>query len=172
MNNDECLAEFRFGLAELPILAEVLRLPNRFVCPNGTVASKMEGLCIVLKRFAYPCRYNDMIHRFGRSVTELSLIANEVIDYIYNTHGHLLKNLAQPWSRPERLEKFAKTICDKGPALDNCWRFVHGTVRPISRPGEHQRIMYNGHKRVHAIKFQSVVAPNGLIANLYGPTGK
>lgn len=26
-----------------------------------------------------------------------------------------------------------------------------------------------GHKRVHAIKFQSVVAPNGLIANLYGP---
>ena len=29
--------------------------------------------------------------------------------------------------------------------------------------------MYNGHKRVHAIKFQSVVAPNGLIANLYGP---
>ena len=31
-----------------------------------------------------------------------------------------------------------------------------------------QRSLYNGHKRVHAIKFQSVVAPNGLIANLYG----
>ena len=29
--------------------------------------------------------------------------------------------------------------------------------------------MYNGHKKIHAIKFQSVVAPNGLIANLYGP---
>ena len=29
--------------------------------------------------------------------------------------------------------------------------------------------MYNGHKKVHAIKFQSVVAPNGLVANLYGP---
>ena len=28
---------------------------------------------------------------------------------------------------------------------------------------------YNGHKRVHALKFQSVVTPNGLIANLYGP---
>ena len=27
----------------------------------------------------------------------------------------------------------------------------------------------NGHKRVHALKFQSVVVPNGLIANLYGP---
>ena len=29
--------------------------------------------------------------------------------------------------------------------------------------------MYNGHKNVHAIKLQSVVAPNGLVANLYGP---
>ena len=27
----------------------------------------------------------------------------------------------------------------------------------------------HGHKRVHALKFQSVVAPNGLIANLFGP---
>lgn len=29
--------------------------------------------------------------------------------------------------------------------------------------------MYNGQKRVHGIKFQSVVVPNGLIANLSGP---
>ena len=33
-------------------------------------------------------------------------------------------------------------------------------------------MMYNGHKRVHAIKFQSVASPNGLMANLYGPVGK
>ena len=29
--------------------------------------------------------------------------------------------------------------------------------------------MYNGHKRVHGIIFQSVVTPNGLITNLSGP---
>ena len=29
--------------------------------------------------------------------------------------------------------------------------------------------MYNGHKRVHTMKFQSVVLPNGIIANLAGP---
>ena len=42
-------------------------------------------------------------------------------------------------------------------------------MRAISRPGIHQRALYNGHKRYHALKFQSVVAPSGLIANLYGP---
>ena len=37
------------------------------------------------------------------------------------------------------------------------------------RPGINQRIIYNGHKGVHGIQFQSVVTPNGLIANLFGP---
>ena len=57
----------------------------------------------------------------------------------------------------------------KGAALNNCCGFIDGTVRPISRPGKHQSLVYNGHKKVHAIKFQSIVAPNGLIANLFGP---
>ena len=32
-----------------------------------------------------------------------------------------------------------------------------------------QRAQYNGHKRHHGIKFQNVVAPNGLIISCYGP---
>ena len=43
------------------------------------------------------------------------------------------------------------------------------TTVQISRPGDNQRVVYNGHKRVHAIKFQAVVIPSGLVANLYGP---
>lgn len=30
-------------------------------------------------------------------------------------------------------------------------------------------VLYNGHKRVHAINFRSIAAPNRLIANLFGP---
>ena len=32
-----------------------------------------------------------------------------------------------------------------------------------------QQLVFNGHKRIHALKYQSVVTPNGLIANLFGP---
>ena len=32
--------------------------------------------------------------------------------------------------------------------------------------------VYNGHKRVHALKFQSVALLNGIIANMYGPVGE
>ena len=46
---------------------------------------------------------------------------------------------------------------------------MDGTVHPCSRPGQNQRILFNGHKRIHALKFQSVVIPNGQIRNLHGP---
>ena len=42
-------------------------------------------------------------------------------------------------------------------------------VRSVCRPGERQRQLCNGHKRVHGIKFQSIVCPDGMIANFYGP---
>ena len=56
-----------------------------------------------------------------------------------------------------------------GAPLQNCFGFIDGTVREIARPKFNQRVMYNGHKRVHGIKFQSVVTPNGITANLCGP---
>ena len=55
INDDECLAEFWVNILELYVLAKVLRILERFHCPNGPVASGLEGLCVVLKRFAYPC---------------------------------------------------------------------------------------------------------------------
>ena len=78
-------------------------------------------------------------------------------------------------SRPFRsgsLNQYADAISNKGAALENCFGFIDGTVRPISRPVANQRIVYNGHKRVHALKFQSVALPNGLIGHLYGPVGR
>ena len=54
----------------------------------------------------------------------------------------------------------------------SCFGFIDGTVRPICRLSKNQQVVYNGHKRVHALKFQSVALPNGLIGNIYGPVGK
>ena len=167
--NDECLSEFRFNKEDIYLLSDVLDMPEQITCCNGTKASSIEALCILLKRFAYPCRYLDMISRFGRSVPELCLINNSVLNFIHGRWGYLLSSMNQPWLSPIQLEIFAEAVHDKGAPLNNCWGFIDGTVRPICRPGENQRILYNGHKKVHALKFQSVVAANGLIANLFGP---
>ena len=120
-----------------------------------------------------PClpmyRYADLVPRFGRPVPQLCMISNMMVDELYDKYSYLLQELIQPWLSPANLQVYAASIHGKGAALDNCWGFIDGTVRPICRPKRNQRIVYNGHKRVHALKFQSVVAPNGMIANLYGP---
>ena len=165
----ECLTELRFNKSYIPKLIQCLGIPDRIVCQQGTVCSGIEAFCIFLKRLAYPCRYTDMVHRFGRSAPELCLIFNEVLNFVYDNHRHRLQSWEQPFLSPDQLKTYAEVIHELGAPLENCFGFIDGTVRPIGRPKQHQRVMYNGHKRVHAIKFQSVVLPNGIIANLFGP---
>ena len=70
MDSVDCKAEFRVERNDIPLLAEVLRIPAKFRCQQGTVCDGMEGLCVLLKRLAYPCRFSDMhmIPRFGKPV--------------------------------------------------------------------------------------------------------
>lgn len=167
----ECRSNFRFDKADIPVLADVLGLPEKFRCYQGTTARKLEALCILLRRLAFPCRYADMIQMFGRPVAELCMITNEILDFIYERHGHRLTEWNQQLLNSENLQIYADAIYRKEAPLSNCFGFVDGTVRPICRPTKHQRMVYNGHKRIHSIKFQAVTLPNGIIANMFGPVG-
>lgn len=159
----------RFKKDEIHRLKNVLHIPDRIRCKNGTRVPGLEALCIILARFAYPCRYGDLLKMFARSVPQLCLVNLHMMEHIYIGFNHLLRTMDQPWLSPECLQKYANAVHAHGAALQNCWGFVDGTVRPICRPMTNQRVMYNGHKRIHALKYQSVIAANGLIANLFGP---
>lgn len=75
----------------------------------------------------------------------------QVIDDVYERFKHLLTSLDLIWLDPEA---FSAAVHAKGAALQNCWGFIDGTARPITRPTRNQSIMFSGHKRVHCIKFQ------------------
>ena len=101
------------------------------------------------------------------------MISNLVIDTVYHEHNHRITQCNNTLLNPPLLESYACAIQLKGSPLPNCFGFIDGTVlvRPICRPDENRRVVYNGHKRVHGLKFQSVVLPYGMIANLYGTVG-
>lgn len=65
-NEAECKANFRIEKHHITRLEDALQISAMFKCGQGTVCDGTEGLCIVLKRFAYPCHYSDMIPIFGR----------------------------------------------------------------------------------------------------------
>ena len=155
MADSECISEFRVRKGDLPKRRDALQIPNSFTCYQKSVSNGMEGLCMLLRRLAYPCRYSDMIPRFSTPIPVLSMVTNEVVDFIYNTHSHKITEWNHALLSSALLQTYADAVYEKGAALNNCFGFINGTVRPIARSGENQRVVYNGHKRVHALKFQS-----------------
>ena len=147
--------DFRFEKYEIPLLVDVLGLPDEIKCKQGTICDSTEGLCIVLKRLVYPYRYSELISIFGRPVPEISMISNTVIDFIFEHHGRWISEWNHTILNHHALQTYVEAVSDKGAALGNCFGFVDGTVRPICRPNTNQRIVYNRHKRVNALKYVS-----------------
>lgn len=161
-----CIQQFRFSKCDIYHLCHLLRIPDPVTCNTRIRVSASFGLCLFLRRLAYPNRYCDLSMFFGRSPSHLSLIFKTVSDHIIENFGHKLSSLDQAWIDPER---FAQAVADKGVPLKNCWGFIDGTAREMCRPSQDQRHVFSGHTRKHCLKFQSVMAPNGLVANLSGP---
>ena len=117
MSDDECRSEFRFLKNDIFHLTEILHIPNQVRCYNRVVVDGIEALCIFLKRFAYPCRYADILPRFARPVPQLCMISNEIMNFIYQTQHHRLRSFDQPWLSPANLQNYADIIHAKGAHL-------------------------------------------------------
>ena len=96
LNDDQCRVSFRFYKNHIYDLKEALNIPEEIICYNNVRVDGIEALCTVLKRFAYPCRFVDMIPIFARPVPQLSIICNQMTNLIYGNWNHLLSNLNQP----------------------------------------------------------------------------
>ena len=122
---------------------------------------------ILLRRLVYPCRRVDLSENFGKFKSILSLTINLTLNHIYERYKQLLEFDAQRIC--PLLEAYADATRRKGAPLANCVGFIDGTARPLARPSSNQRMFFSGHKRVHCIKFQSVMMPDGIISHLSGP---
>lgn len=71
----------------------------------------------------------------------------------------------------ENVHKYALATYCVSESLDNCIAFIDGTVIGIYRPDDYEKrnVAYNGHKLKHALKYQAITSPNGLILHAYGP---
>ena len=128
----------------------------------------IEVLVITLSKLAYPVRLGELSRRFGRPPSALSDIITSVILQTSSVADRLLRKIDTERLEP-LLPSFAAAIRDAGAPIDACWGFIDGTAREIARPTRDERLFYSGHKRMHCLKFQSIVTPDGIIAQLYGP---
>ena len=82
-SDEECRSDLRFYKADVYRLFQVLNIPEVLITYNRSKFDDMEAFCIFLKRFFYPCRFFDVVSRFGQPVLELSMMSNAISDHVY-----------------------------------------------------------------------------------------
>ncbi len=170
LSNSEARLDFRFTADQIYELIDKLQVPDALRAEaNGQKFSGFEGFSVLLRRKIYPHRLHDHVKFFGRSIPDLSVIFNTMLAWMWRRWGHLLTD---PWNSAwfqNNLAQFAQVIANKGCVIPDLIGFVDGTLRPTCRPIYHQQEVFNGKDRVHGLKFQNTIVPNGMIAHQFGP---
>lgn len=173
LSDADCLSHFRFRKEHVQRLFSALAWPS---LQSATKRSRYSvnsclATCIILRRLASPARWRDLEEFFGKHASALSEIFWEGIEHFVSNRGHLLTSYMQSDFFKQQLDRFADSIDVKSGCLQNCVGFIDGTVIGIARPFGNMAQMsaYNGHKRKHALKYQAVNTPDGMVVHLFGP---
>lgn len=164
--DEDVIVMFRFSRPDIYRLVDALHINEEYRAYNGSKETGLYCFLMLLRRLAYPNRLSDLVHIFFKSEPVITMLVHELLEDIHDKWKHKLTDLDQEWIKPD---VFAAAISRRGAPMPNVWGFIDGTARQICRPTENQADYYSGHKRFHCLKYQSVVTPNGLITNMYGP---
>ena len=172
---NQCWRAMRFRKSDLPLLKRALRLPDmiRVRSPGEQrrgrhrVFSGMEALVVFLTRLSSSAAWEEHIEFLGgRSRTSYTEVFFWVLDHIYTNYAHCITDITR-WS--DWAAVFAQAVTDAGGPAPRTAGFIDGTIRIVCRPSRYQRQAYTGYGRKHGVKFQTVVSPNGMITDLFGP---
>ena len=153
---------YGFWLEDLPNVVSLLNPPAGFRTPNGVFTGE-EGVLLLLRRYRRPGTLLDMTKETGRNISQLSEAIQYMIEHVHATFPHLLDERSFTAWAP-RFSDFARAFRDHGVPIDNLIGFIDGKLWPVCRPGRYQHVLYSGHKRIHGLKTQGIVFPNGAPA--------
>ena len=149
-------------------MVNCLNLPEKVVLPKEYTCTGTTMLLVELFRLPFPTTLLFMERVFGIKIEKLSRIFNNGIAYLHDKFRAKL-NLDVGLLHA-RKDVYSLGISDKcGNLLQHCMGFIDATQMRCCRPIVFQEAVYNGHKRAHGLKFQSIVCPDGMIGHLFGP---
>jgi hypothetical protein len=107
-----------------------------------------------------------MTEMFGKGASWISRVTKALRVLLVKTFHYGLRHPRV--LSAEELRTFAAAV-ERISGVDVCFGFLDGTIRPVCKPQEAQGEFYNGKDRVHALKYQIVSTPDGMIRHLDGP---
>lgn len=141
---------FGFRLDDLPTVVKTFDFPEKISTRSRHAFSGEEAVLLLLRRFRSTCPLLELTKETGRSVAALSEIIQWSVEYIRDRYAHLVDDRSfLDWT--DKFSTFAKAFRDAGLPVDDLVAFI------------------DGHKRVHGIKTQGLIFPNGVQPYPYGP---
>lgn len=154
-----------FGLTvrEFNDIHYALRLPEPVQTEQWDAVESKTALLMVLA-YLRSSRLRLLKGQFGWSNSWTSRVVWAVYNAIEDRWFKLL-NVTSDRHRllePQHLDYYAAALQQKT-CYPSFWGAVDGTVRPIVMPILEQQEAYNGHKHLHALKYQLIAMPDGLL---------
>ena len=172
----DCIAYFQFHKTDLQTIVALLWacLSTKFdgnyesvVVNNGYRVPFETGLLICLYHLAYPCRIRpEMECFFGMRKSHISAVLSCFFDVLYDLANNYLSN---PVIFQNNFLYYSNLIQAKSQVNLHVWGFIDGTVRRTCCPIHYSVESFSGHKKCYGIKFQAIMAPDGIIASIFGP---
>ena len=159
----------RFAREDIDRVRNLLGIPDIVVTKNRDSCPGLWAFCMVLYKLSWPRRMCDLRDAFGGTKQRCGRIVNCVVIFLYKRFSAKMSTLDRERYTDEYLLHLCECGFKKNGVMENIWGFIDATIRPCARPVRFQKVVYNGKNKVHSIKFQTVVAWDGMIAHLAGP---
>lgn len=186
---------FGFRLDWLEDVVRELRVPDGFETIGGHYfANGEEGVLLLLRRFRSTGPLEDLTWETGRSTSAISEcvqymvsrapqrpavpaplqhtcscsqpLVSAQVEHVLGKFPHLADHRSfTAWAPLFGI--FAQAFVEWGCPITNLVAFIDGKLYPICRPGMYQQVMYSGHKRIHGLKVQGLIFPNGTPSHLH-----
>lgn len=147
----------------------ILKLPDFIQTPNCHCFSKLEALGLMMSHFWTGSDEMNLSTVYCQSQSAISEIINWVTIFLDDKWKHLLDWDHKYLLSHEKLQIYATAIHEKGAPIDTVFSWPDCTKHAICHPSRFQQMAYKRHDRIHCLKFQALVIPNGMFAHLYGP---
>ena len=159
--------KFRFRLNDLARVVAALEVPHEFSTAGNHHFTGEEAVLLLLWRFRSSDGANSFTLETGRSEAAISECVQYMVEHIHARFPHLIDERSfTAWS--SKFAEFAAAFRRWGVPVPNLIAFLDGKLWPVCRPGRWQRVLFSGHKRIHGLKTQGAVFPNGIQPYPYG----
>lgn len=165
-----CRHMCRFSIQEIYQIINLLGLEEPLYF-NGISASRQMAFAMLVCRYSHLKRYSDMEPVFKMHRKNISKVCRGMEDLLFEKMKYGIQFNTHHF-REENLKRLAAAIDEAGGLFPDVVGFIDGAFQQVSGPStnnDRQKSLYNGWKHVRAIKYQSIVTPDGITSSIMGP---